>query len=80
LAAAPISWGVCEIPGWGLQLPPERVLSEMAALGLTATELGPQGWLPREGAAVRAELDRHPLVDRHESESADGATVAHLSG
>jgi DNA mismatch repair protein MutS2 len=31
-------------------------------------------------AAVREELDRHPLVDRHESESADGATVAHLGG
>jgi inosose dehydratase len=27
LAAAPISWGVCEVPGWGLQLPPERVLA-----------------------------------------------------
>jgi DNA mismatch repair protein MutS2 len=31
-------------------------------------------------AAVREELDRHPLVERRESESADGATVAHLVG
>jgi inosose dehydratase len=61
LAGAPISWGVCEVPGWGLQLPPARVLAEMAALGLKATELGPQGWLPLDGAAVRAELDRHGL-------------------
>jgi inosose dehydratase len=61
LAAAPISWGVCEVPGWGLQLAPERVLAEMAALGLTATELGAQGWLPADGAAVRAQLDRHGL-------------------
>jgi len=61
LAGAPISWGVCEVPGWGLQLPAERVLSEMAALGLTATELGPLGWLPRDGRAVRATLDRHGL-------------------
>jgi inosose dehydratase len=61
LAGAPISWGVCEVPGWGLQLPPDRVLSEMAALGLKATELGPQGWLPLDGAAVRTELDRHGL-------------------
>jgi inosose dehydratase len=61
LAGAPISWGVCEVPGWGLQLSPERVLSEMAALGLTATELGAQGWLPLDGAAVRAELDRYGL-------------------
>jgi DNA mismatch repair protein MutS2 len=29
--------------------------------------------------AVRDELDKHPLVDRHESDSADGATVAHLN-
>ena len=29
-------------------------------------------------AAVRDELDRHPLVDRRESEAKDGATVAHL--
>ena len=61
MAGAPISWGVCEVPGWGLQLTPERVLSEMAALGLKATELGPQGWLPLDGAAVRSELDRYGL-------------------
>jgi inosose dehydratase len=61
LAAAPISWGVCEVPGWGLQLSPDRVLSEMAQLGLTATELGPQGWLPLDGASARAELDRYGL-------------------
>jgi inosose dehydratase len=61
LAAAPISWGVCEVPGWGLQLPPDRVLSEMVALGLTATELGPQGWLPLDGRLARGELDRHGL-------------------
>ncbi|MGZ8687747.1 MAG: endonuclease MutS2 [Gaiellaceae bacterium] len=29
-------------------------------------------------AAVREELTRHPLVERHESDSADGATLAHL--
>jgi inosose dehydratase len=61
LAGAPISWGVCEVPGWGVQLPVERVLSEMAELGLTATELGAQGWLPEDGAAVRAVLDRYGL-------------------
>jgi DNA mismatch repair protein MutS2 len=31
-------------------------------------------------AAVRDELDRHPLVDRHEPDSADGATLVHLGG
>jgi inosose dehydratase len=61
VAAAPISWGVCEVPGWGLQLPPERVLTEVAALGFEATELGPIGWLPLEPAALREQLDRRRL-------------------
>lgn len=46
IAGAPISWGVCEVPDWGVQLTPDRVLAEMAELGLQATEFGPQGWLP----------------------------------
>jgi len=46
IAAAPISWGVCEVPGWGYQLSPERVLREMQQLGVTATEFGPDGFLP----------------------------------
>jgi inosose dehydratase len=61
LVGAPISWGVCEVPGWGVQLAPERVLTEMAGLGLTATELGPLGYLPREPAALRARLAAHGL-------------------
>ena len=32
IAAAPISWGVCEVPGWGHQMSPERVLKEMSDL------------------------------------------------
>ena len=52
IAGAPISWGVCEVPGWGYQLGPERVLAEMREVGLTATEFGPDGFLP----AYRAEL------------------------
>jgi DNA mismatch repair protein MutS2 len=31
-------------------------------------------------AAVRDELDRHPLVEHREAESADGATLVHLAG
>jgi inosose dehydratase len=61
LAGAPISWGVCEVPGWGLMLPPDRVLGEMAALGLRATELGPVGYLPLDAAPLRTLLDRHGL-------------------
>jgi inosose dehydratase len=55
IAAAPISWGVCEVPGWGHQLEPERVLAEMASLGIPATEFGPDGWLPSD-KAQRARL------------------------
>ena len=62
LAGAPISWGVCEVPGWGRQLPPERVLSEMAGLGLTATELGPIGYLPFDPTTIRARLAEHGLA------------------
>ncbi|MGA4993163.1 TIM barrel protein [Nonomuraea bangladeshensis] len=57
IAAAPISWGVCEVPGWGHQLSAGRVLAEMAELGLTATELGPEGFLP----ADQDLLGRHGL-------------------
>ena len=46
LAGAPISWGVCEVPGWGYQMTPDRVLAEMRAAGLVATEFGPDGFLP----------------------------------
>lgn len=53
LAAAPISWGVCEVPGWGEMLDAERVLREMSNLGLTATELGPVGYLGYEPSAIK---------------------------
>jgi inosose dehydratase len=61
LAAAPISWGVCEVPGWGHQLSPNRVFGEIAALGIEATELGPIGYLPFEPTAIREALDSHGL-------------------
>jgi inosose dehydratase len=62
IAGAPISWGVCEVPGWGHQMGPERVLREMASLGLKATEFGPIGFLPVEAQArakVLSDLDMH---------------------
>jgi len=61
VAAAPISWGVCEVPGWGMQLPVDRVLGEMSSLGIRATELGAIGWLPTDPAQIRAVLDRYRL-------------------
>jgi inosose dehydratase len=56
IAGAPISWGVCEVPGWGYQLSPGRVLAEMQQVGLVATEFGPDGFLPADPAAMAALL------------------------
>ncbi|PZS03738.1 MAG: inosose dehydratase [Pseudonocardiales bacterium] len=56
IAGAPISWGICEVPGWGYQLDPTRVLAEMRAAGLAATEFGPDGFLPGDPAARAATL------------------------
>jgi inosose dehydratase len=61
IAGAPISWGVCEVPGWGYQLSPERVLAEMRDVGLAATELGPDGFLPSDPRELVAVLARHDL-------------------
>jgi inosose dehydratase len=61
IAGAPISWGVCEVPGWGYQLPPARVLAEMSEVGLAATELGPDGFLPAAPAAMAEVLSQHHL-------------------
>jgi inosose dehydratase len=59
IAGAPISWGVCEAPGWGYELGADRVLAELAGLGLGASELGPTGYLGADPAAVTATLSRH---------------------
>jgi inosose dehydratase len=61
IAGAPISWGVCEVPGWGRVLEAEQVLGEMASLGLAATELGPPDYLPSDPAALKALLAGHDL-------------------
>jgi inosose dehydratase len=61
LAGAPISWGVCEVPGWGYQLPPDRVLAEMRDVGLSATELGPEGFLPSDPDQLTALLNSYGL-------------------
>jgi inosose dehydratase len=61
IAAAPISWGVCEVPGWGHQLTADRVLSEMAAEGVRATEFGPDGFLPADPQERSETLAAHGL-------------------
>ena len=84
LAGAPISWGACEVPGWGVMPDPERVLAEMASLGLRGTELGPPGFFATDPAALRETLGRHdlqlvgafvPLV-LHHSSLGDAARLA----
>jgi len=61
IAGAPISWGVCEVPGWGHQMAPDRVLTEMAALGLEAMEFGPLGFLPEDAEGRKATLAQHNM-------------------
>lgn len=85
IGSAPISWGVCEVPGWGVMLPIDRVFSEMRSLGITATELGAAGFLPDEPHALLEVLDRHgmsliggfvPLVLHDPARRADALTAA----
>ncbi len=86
VGTAPISWGICEVPGWGHQLSVDRVLGEMGRLGFTQTELGSLGWLPTDPAGLVDTLARHnlgllagfvPLV-LHDEREADVAEQAAL--
>lgn len=89
VAVAPISWGICEAPGWGPQLPVDRVLSEARGLGITAMEQGALGWLPTDPDAQRSKLDEYgmrllggfvPLVlhdaDRRDASVSEAARIA----
>ena len=62
IAGAPISWGVCEVPGWGHQMTQARVLDEMREVGYTACEFGPLGFLPEAAEARAAFLAEHDLT------------------
>ena len=62
IGGAPISWGVCEVPGWGHQLATARVLAEMRDLGLAATEFGPDGFLPAAPDRAAGLLAGHGLA------------------
>lgn len=86
VATAPISWGICEVPGWGHQLSVDRVLAEMKEIGFTQTELGSLGWLPTDPTELNHRLAEHdltllagfvPLVlhDDNEIEAAERAAV-----
>lgn len=86
VASAPISWGVCEVPGWGRMLPTDRVLTEMSGLGLRGTELGAPGFLPDDAGRIRALLDGYGMqllgaftpVVPHDPALADARRTAEL--
>ena len=61
IAGAPITWGVDGSPGWGHLMDADRVLAEMAEIGLKATELGPDGYLPVAPGELKTRLDKHGL-------------------
>ena len=61
VAGAPITWGVDESPGWGYLMDRDRVLDEMSEAGLSATELGPDGFLPTDPGELREYVARHDM-------------------
>ena len=76
-----------DVPGWGHQLDPERVLSEAAAVGEGAIEAGPPGFLPDRSDLARPMLKRHhvrvvagpaqAILHHHDI---GGPELAHLDG
>jgi inosose dehydratase len=61
VAGAPITWGVDGSPGWGYLMDRDRVLREMTESGLSATELGPDGYLPTDPVELREYLARFDM-------------------
>lgn len=61
ICGAPCCWGVDDVKN--PYLPPwQRVLSEAAAAGYQAIELGPYGYLPIDAAAVSEELRKNQIA------------------
>src|ERR1700716_95862 len=61
LALSPVCWGISNVPDWGHQLDPERVLSEAAAVGEGAITAGPTGFLPDRSDQAKPLLRGHRL-------------------
>ena len=87
LALSPASWGISDVPDWGHQLDPERVLSEAAAVGEGAITAGPPGFLPDRSDHAKALLRRqrlqvvagqvHAILHHHDTR---GPELAHIDG
>ncbi len=87
LAISPVCWGISDIPGWGHQLDPERVLSEAAAVGEGVITAGPTGFLPDRSDQAKRLIKRHRLglvagqVDAIlHHDGIRGAELAHIDG
>ena len=61
VAGAPITWGVDGSPGWGFLMDRDRVLREMVESGLSATELGPDGYLPTDPTELQEFLGQYDM-------------------
>lgn len=61
IANAPCSWGVLEFELDGKAPDYVQVLDEMSTIGYTGTELGDWGFMPTDGAQLRAELEKRQL-------------------
>jgi inosose dehydratase len=61
IAGAPITWGVDGSPGWGHLMDRDRVMTEMVQVGLKATEIGPDGYLPLDSSELREYMSRYDL-------------------
>ena len=61
IAGAPITWGVDGSPGWGHLMDRDRVMGEMKKTGLSATELGPDGYLPTDPDELTDYLAQYEL-------------------
>jgi len=87
LAISPVCWGISDIPDWGHQLDPERVLSEAAAVGEGVITAGPTGFLPDRSDQAKRLIKRHRLgvvagqVDAIlHHDDIRGAELAHIDG
>lgn len=61
IAGGPITWGVTGSPETSYQMDRDRVMREMAQAGLSATELGPDGFLPADPALLREYVSQRGL-------------------
>ena len=62
IATAPCSWGVFYADGGTSGVPCETFLRQAAEAGYSEIELGPEGYLPEDGALLREALERSHLT------------------